>query len=256
MNRRDWEDDGYIATRGQPFPSGLIVSLAAGRAAGFPVRYLFTRGRRTFKIEVQPIIRFSSGKSKSICAEWSGKVPRLCAIWTPQCGGDEGESCVFIKCKSKNLVSNCRIFHEKNISFFENRERSNKNLWTFLRNTPFFSLLPPRFFGKDARSFAHHFAHCFLIRTAVRANGHAPAHRALSEFEILAFTLHLHPQFVDTVCVAGEGKGLFPPSPGEGNRGETFTRKSLFPRCLQSYGEEVKAKTKTADARATRARWG
>ena len=83
----------------------------------------------------------------------------------------------------------------------------------FLSKRPFFFLLPPRFFGKDARPFAHHVTHCFLIRTALRANGHAPAHRALSEFEILAFTLHLHPQVVDTVCIVGEGKALFLPSP-------------------------------------------
>ena len=64
----------------------------------------------------------------------------------------------------------------------------------------------------------------FLLRTSVRANGHAPAHRALSEFEFLAFTLHLHPQFIDTVRFVCEG---------------------------------VKAKNrKTPDARATRARWG
>ena len=50
---------------------------------------------------------------------------------------------------------------------------------------------------------------CFLIRTSVRANGYAPAHRALSEFAIPAFTLHLHPQFVDTVCFVHEGNALF-----------------------------------------------
>ena len=44
----------------------------------------------------------------------------------------KGKLC-FIKRKSKILVSNARIFCEKNILFFENRERSNKNLWTFLR---------------------------------------------------------------------------------------------------------------------------
>ena len=82
----------------------------------------------------------------------------------------------------------------------------------FLTKRPFFFLLPPRFLGKDARPFAHGVTHCFLIRTALRANGHAPAHRALSEFEFLAFTLHFHPQVVDPVCVVGEGKGLFPPS--------------------------------------------
>jgi len=86
----------------------------------------------------------------------------------------------------------------------------------FLSKHPFFFLLPPRFLGKDARPFAHDVTHCFLIRTALRANGHAPAHSALSEFKILAFTLHLHPQFVDTVCVVGEENDLFLPSPVKG----------------------------------------
>ena len=115
----------------------------------------------------------------------------------------------------------------------------------FLSKCPFFFLLPLRFFGKDARLFAHGVTRCILIRTSVRANGHAPAHCALSEFEILAFTLHLHPQFVDTVCVVGEGK-----------RGEMFTRKSLFPSFLQSYGEEVKAKNEKQRTRALRVRVG
>ena len=68
--------------------------------------------------------------------------------------------------------------------------------------------------------------------------------------------LHLHPQVVDTVYVACEGKDLFQPSPGEGNRGETFTRKSLFPSYLQSYGEEVKAKNEKQRTRALRVRVG
>ena len=53
----------------------------------------------------------------------------------------------------------------------------------------------------------------FFLRSFVRAAGHAPAHRALSEFEIFAFTLHLHPQSVDTVCVVCEGSCPFLPSP-------------------------------------------
>ena len=83
-------------------------------------------------------------KSKSVCAGWSGKVPRYCAIWTPQCGGMKGKLC-FIKRKSKDLVSNNRRFCEKNVSIFENRERSNKNLWTFLRNAPSFLFFLPAF---------------------------------------------------------------------------------------------------------------
>ncbi len=60
---------------------------------------------------------------------------------------NEGKLC-FVKRKSKDLVSNDRIFREKNISFFENRERTNKNLWTFLRNTPSFFFFLPAFLEK------------------------------------------------------------------------------------------------------------
>jgi len=91
-------------------------------------------------------------KSKSVCAGGSGKVPRLCAIWTPQCGGRKGKLC-FVKRKSKNLVSNGRIFCEKNISFFEHRESLSENLWTFLRNAPSFLFFLPFFWGNDARFF-------------------------------------------------------------------------------------------------------
>ena len=86
-------------------------------------------------------------KSKSVCAGWSGKVPRLCAIWTPQCGGVKGKLC-FIKRKGKDLVSSYRRFCEKNVSIFENREKSNKNLRTFFRNAPSFLFFLSAFFEK------------------------------------------------------------------------------------------------------------
>ena len=61
---------------------------------------------------------------------------------------DEGRLC-FINRKSKNLVSNDRRFFEKNISFFfENKERTNKNLWTFFRNVPSFFFFLPAFLEK------------------------------------------------------------------------------------------------------------
>ena len=59
----------------------------------------------------------------------------------------KGKLC-FIKRKSKNLVSNGRGFCEKNVSIFENGKRSNKNLWTFLRNAPSFLFFLPAFFEK------------------------------------------------------------------------------------------------------------
>ena len=60
---------------------------------------------------------------------------------------NEGKLC-FVKRKSKDLVSNCRRFCEKNISIFEKRERLNKNLWTFLRNASSFLCFLPAFFEK------------------------------------------------------------------------------------------------------------
>ena len=64
----------------------------------------------------------------------------------------KGKLC-FIKRKGKSLISNNRIFREKNISFFEDRERLNENLWTFLRNAPSFLFFLPFFGGNDARFF-------------------------------------------------------------------------------------------------------
>ena len=174
-------------------------------------------------------------KSKSVCAGWSGKVPRLCAIWTPQCGGMKGKLC-FIKRKSKDLVSNNRRFGEKNVSIFENRETSNKNLRTFFRNAPSFLFFLPAFLKR--RPFLRPpYTRCFLIRTSVRANGHAPAHRALSEFAISAFTLHLHPQFIDTLPFVREGNALFSPSPVK----KTRVKPSPASRCfIISYSRMVK----------------
>ena len=83
----------------------------------------------------------------------------------------------------------------------------------FLAKRPFFSLLPPHFLGKRHTLLPHLGIRRFFLRTSLRADGHAPAHRALSEFEILAFTLHLYPQFADTVCFTGEGLCHFLPSP-------------------------------------------
>ena len=122
----------------------------------------------------------------------------------------KGKLC-FINRKSKTLVSNNRIFLEKNISFFENREQSNKNLWTFLRNAPSFLFFLPFFGGNDTRFFPPAIRR-FFLRTSLRADRHAPAHRALSEFEILAFTLHLHPQSADYLRFAGEELCSFLPS--------------------------------------------
>ncbi len=86
-------------------------------------------------------------KSKSVCAGWSGKSISTLRYIDAAVRRNEGRLC-FIKRKSKDLVSNCRIFREKNVSFFENLERTNKNLWTFFRNAPSFLFFLPAFLEK------------------------------------------------------------------------------------------------------------
>ena len=160
----------------------------------------------------------------------------------------KGKLC-FIKRKSKNLVSNGRIFREKNASFFEHRERLNENLWTFLRNFPSFLFFLPLFFGNDAHSFP-------LLPFAVSSSAASYArtdtplriaHSASSQFlpSPFTFTCNLLIHRVLRVKVMP-----FFAFTGEGNKGETFTHKSLFHRFLPSYGEEVKAENEKRRTRA------
>ena len=160
----------------------------------------------------------------------------------------KGKLC-FIKRKSKSLVSNNRIFHKKNISFFENRERSNKNLWTFFRNAPSFLFFLPFFWGNDARSFP---TPAFAVSSSAPpyARTDTPlriAHSASSQFlpSPFTFTCNLLIHRVLRVKVMP-----FFAFTGEGNKGETFTHKSLFHRFLPSYGEEVKAENEKRRTRA------
>ena len=98
--------------------------------------------------------RFS--KSKSVCAGWSGKSTSTLRYMDAAVRRNEGKLC-FVKRKSKDLVSNDRIFREKNVPFFENRERANKNLWTFFRNAPSFFFFLPAFLKRrpSLRSRSH-----------------------------------------------------------------------------------------------------
>lgn len=48
------------------------------------------------------------------------------------------------------------------------------------------------FLGKGERFLLRYALYCPFPPIALRFRGHAPAHHALSEFQIFAFTLHLH----------------------------------------------------------------
>ena len=159
---------------------------------------------------------------------------------------NEGKLC-FIKRKSKDLVSNCRRFCEKNVSFFEDGERSNKNLWTFFRNAPSFFFFLPAFLEKTPVPSPTVFSSAppyARTDTPLRI-----AHSASSKFLPSPFTF-THNSLIQ--CVLWVKERPFFAFTGESKRGETFTRKSLFHSFLQSYGEEVKAKN---EKQRTRARW-
>ena len=155
----------------------------------------------------------------------------------------------FVKRKSTDLVSNGRRFCEKNNSIFENLERSNKNLWTFFRNVPSILFFSPAFFEKTpvpspavsptVSSSAQPYAR---TDTPLRI-----AHSASSKFLPSPFTFTCKLLIQCVLCVK---EMLFFAFTGEGNRGEAFTRKSLFPSLLPSYGEEVKAKNEKRRTRA------
>ena len=106
------------------------------------------------------------------------------------------------------------------------------------------------FLGKRCTLLPNPTIRRFFLRSFVRADGHAPAHRALSEFAIPAFTLHLHTYSIDTQTLACEHHPYFLLHRGEGKGGEAFTRKLLFMNFLQSSGEEVKAKNEKRRTRA------
>ena len=79
------------------------------------------------------------------------------------------------------------------------------------------------------------------------------AHSASSKFLPSPFTFTRNSLIL---CALWVKEMLFFSFTGEGKRGEIFTRKSLFHRFLQSYGEEVKAKNEKQRTRALRVRVG
>ena len=84
-----------------------------------------------------------------------------------------------------------------------------------------------------------------------RVTRHAPSHRALSEFAIPAFTLHLHTYPIDIQMLTRELHPHFLLHRGEGKGGEAFTLIILLSNDLRTTGEEVKAKN---EKRRTRPR--
>ena len=97
----------------------------------------------------------------------------------------------------------------------------------------------------DFRAKVHSFSskmHHSSSLPHTRVTRHAPSHRALSEFAIPAFTLHLHTYPTDKQTLTSELYPHFLLHRGEGKGGAIFTRISLSSNYLRTTGEEVKAK--------------
>ena len=134
-------------------------------------------------------------KSKIICADASAESRAIHAIWTPQNGG-KGEV-VFYRGQNYLFYFEQTQFHERKVSRQSKKENIEAKQVDFLSNSPRFSPNPRSFSGKaDIRRLPFLFSR-FPTCTDRPERTRAHAHRALSEFAFLAFTLHLHPQHTD-----------------------------------------------------------
>ena len=135
-------------------------------------------------------------KSKSICADASAESRVIHAIWTPQNGGKRG-GCVLSRAKLLILFRTDAIFQKKSFNTIEKQRTSTQNKWTFFRTLPIFRPHPTSFWEKPTFGGLPSSPPRFPTCTDMPERTRAHAHRALSEFAFLAFTLHLHPQHVD-----------------------------------------------------------
>lgn len=130
-------------------------------------------------------------KSKIVCADSQGESPLMLHYIDAAMRQNREEVC-FIKGKSKHLVSNHRSFREENINiFFDSHIASRKTSGLFFVPSLVSSISSIVFWKRFALLLARSL-HSVFSHAHVRLNGHAPTHHALSEFAILAFTLHIH----------------------------------------------------------------
>ena len=129
--------------------------------------------------------------SKIVCADARGKACKICAIGTPQCGGKKERLC-FIKGKSNVFLPKPRIFQKENRTIILHFQNAHKKHVDFFSKRHLFRNESRSFWVKEVLAASH--AHTAIVpsRVGTRPYVHPPAHRALSEFEFLAFTLH-HP---------------------------------------------------------------
>ena len=88
-------------------------------------------------------------------------------------------------------------FYERKVSTQSKKDNIEAKQVDFLSNSPYFSPKPRSFSGKADIRRPSLLAPRFPTRTDTPERTRAHAHRALSEFAFLAFTLHLHPQHPD-----------------------------------------------------------
>ena len=135
-------------------------------------------------------------KSKSICADASAESRAIHAIWTPQNGGKRG-GCVLSRAKLLILFRIDAIFQKKIFNTIEKQRASAQNKWTFFRTLPIFRPHHTPFREKPTFGGLPSSPPRFPTCTDMPERTRTHAHRALSEFAFLAFTLHLHPQHID-----------------------------------------------------------
>ena len=160
----------------------------------------------------------------------------------------KGKLC-FIKRKSKNLVSNGRIFCGKISHFLSIGRGRTKTCGLSCETSLLFSSSSP-FFGETTHAPSPPLPFAVSSSAASYARTDTPlriAHSASSPFLPSPFTFTYNLLIHRVLRVKDYAFFSFT---GEGKRGEAFTHKSLFHRFLLSCGEEVKAKNEKRRTRA------
>lgn len=83
-------------------------------------------------------------KSKIVCVGSSGKCPRFCAIWSPQCGR-KGKCCVYSLAKVSIFFRRNRLSLQQKVRAFRILLSEVENLRAFFPFFPCFSAEPPLF---------------------------------------------------------------------------------------------------------------
>lgn len=183
-----WPESHLVAVYSQCAVFGLLTLCLNFLYGSSPDAWRFANAR--LHIHLLGIVSLVSINQRSFALILKEKVHWCCTILTPQLGRI-GKRCVLSRAKVSIWFRIIEVLEKKIPIFFDSHVASRKTSGLFFvpsRVSSISSLV----FGKRFALLLARSLHSVFSHAHVRLNGHAPTHHALSEFAILAFTLHLH----------------------------------------------------------------